>query len=322
MTTPAPTRTLGGTGIQVTPIGLGTWQFSEGKGGAYGTWAAVAPPDADAIVEAALDGGISWFDTAELYGWGRSERALARALTAAGKQSGEVVIATKWNPLLRTARSLSATIGRRLDALRPFRIDLYQVHFPASLSSVEHEMAAMAGLIDAGLIRAAGVSNFTASQMRRAHRALAARGHPLASNQVKFSILDRRIERNGVLQAARDLGVTIIAYSPLEMGLLSGAFHRDPGALARRPWLRRVRLGRLLEKSRPLVQALTRIGERRGATAAQVALNWLVNFHGETVVAISGASKAGHAREHAAAMGLALSPDEMVELDEVSRRVG
>ena len=125
-------RRLGRTEIEITPVGLGTWQFSEGRGGARGTWSPVSVSETDAIVEAALAGGITWFDTAELYGFGRSERGLARALVRAGKADGEVVIATKWNPLFRTAESIRKTIGRRIECLKPFGIDLHQVHFPAS----------------------------------------------------------------------------------------------------------------------------------------------------------------------------------------------
>ena len=201
------------------------------------------------IVAAAVAGGVNWFDTAEAYGGGRSERALARALTAAGKQPGDVVIATKWQPVLRRADSIKRTIDRRLKNLSPFGIDLHQVHNPASFSSVEAEMEAMADLVEAGKIRAVGVSNFSAERMRRAHAALARRGVPLASNQVKYSLLDRAIERNGVLDAAKELGVTIIAYSPLEMGLLTGKFHRDADLLRRIPIGRRFSLRRKVERS-------------------------------------------------------------------------
>lgn len=317
----SPKRNLGGTAIKVTPIGLGTWQFSEGRGGAAATWSPVAPAETDAIVRAALEGGINWFDTAELYGFGRSEKALARGLLHAGKSNGDVVIATKWNPILRSARSLKTTIVQRLKFLEPFGIDLHQVHFPASFSSVEAEMNAMADLIEAGRMRAAGVSNFSARQMRRAHQALVKRGFVLASNQVKYSVLDRRIEANGILDTARELGITIIAYSPLEMGLLSGKFHKDPRLLPSRPFVRRMRLRWIVEKSRPLIRALEEIAGARGVSASQIALNWVVNYHGDTVVAIPGASSEFHARESAAAMNFLLGKDEMARINELSRRI-
>jgi aryl-alcohol dehydrogenase-like predicted oxidoreductase len=315
-----PLRPLGGTGIEITPIGLGTWQFSEGKGGATGSWSAVPPDEVDAIVKAALEGGIQWFDTAELYGFGRSERGLARALVRAGATRGQVVIATKWNPLLRTANSIRTTIARRLECLSPFGVDLHQVHFPLSLTTVEAEMEAMADLIQQGRIRSAGVSNYSAQQMRRAHEVLGKRGYCLASNQVKYSIFDRRIETNGILEAARELGITIIAYSPLEMGLLSGKFHKNPALVQKLPVVRRVRLRRLLARTRPLVEALERIGSAHGASASQVALNSLVNLHGMTVVTIPGASRVRHAIESAGAMDFELSQSEIAEIDRLSRQ--
>jgi aryl-alcohol dehydrogenase-like predicted oxidoreductase len=311
-------RRLGKTKIEVTPIGLGTWQFSEGKGGAMGTWDALSAESTTGIINAALDGGINWFDTAEMYGFGRSERGLSRGLQAAGKADGEVVIATKWRPFLRTASSIGGTIDERLSALRPYHIDLHQIHFPLSFSSVKAEMDAMADLIDEGKIRAAGVSNYGAGQMRRAHDALAGRGFPLASNQVKYSLLDRGIEANGILDAAKELGVTIIAYSPLEMGLLSGKYHKDPKLLKSLPLFRRMRLSHKVEKSRPLIGALEEIALRAGASASQVALNWLVNYHGESVVTIPGATKTKHAVESAGAMSLKLAKDDLSRIDELS----
>lgn len=313
------TRPLGRTGIRIAPIGLGAWQFSEGKGGARGSWSPLTPETTDEIVRTALEAGINWFDTAELYGFGRSERGLSRALQKAGKEDGDIVMATKWNPLLRTARSITKTIEKRLEALSPFSIDLHQVHFPASFSSIESEMHAMADLIEAGKIRAAGVSNFSARQMRRAHEALISRGFLLASNQVKYSILDRKIESNGILDTARTHGITIIAYSPLEMGLLSGKFHKDSSLLRSRPMVRRSRLKRMIETSRPVINALEEIAMAHSATVSQVALNWLVNFYGESVVTIPGATKPHHARESAGALEFTLSRADMERIDELSR---
>lgn len=312
-------RRLGRTEIEITPIGLGTWQFSEGRSIHGLVWSRIDPLVTGEIVATALAGGINWFDTAEAYGGGRSERALARALIAAGKRPGDVVLATKWQPLLRRAGSIGRTIDERIKNLAPFDIGLHQVHNPASFSSVEAEMDAMADLVEQGKISAVGVSNFSARSMRRAHAALARRGLPLASNQVKYSLLDRRIERNGVLDAARELGMTIIAYSPLEMGLLSGKFHRDAELLKSRPIGRRFALRRKIERSRPLVAALEEIADRRGVTPAQVALNWIINAHGDTVVAIPGASRPPHAQESAGAMAFILTQEEISRLDELTR---
>lgn len=315
----AALRKLGQTNIEIMPIGLGVWQFSEGRGGATGVWSPISVEETDAIVQAALDGNINWFDTAEIYGNGRSERGLSQALKKTGVNNGTVKIATKWFPIMRTANSIRKTIDDRLKFLDGFAIDLYQVHNQASFSSPEAEMNAMADLLDMGKIRSVGVSNFSVSAMRRAHAQLVERGYTLASNQVKYSLLDRRIESNGILEAAKDLGITIIAYSPLEMGLLSGKFHKNPALLDSRPFIRRQVLKRKLESSRALIDMLEKIAEKHQVTPAQVALSWLVNYHGDTVVAIPGASKARHARESAGAMDLQLSDQEMTNIEEASQ---
>jgi aryl-alcohol dehydrogenase-like predicted oxidoreductase len=315
-------RRLGRTSIEITPIGLGCWQFSGGSGLVGGYWEALPQETVDEIVRVSLAGGINWFDTAEIYGRGRSEQALARALQAAGQKDGDVVIATKWWPVPRTAKSIGATIGERLRCLGGFSIDLHQVHQPFSFSSVEAQMEAMAELVAAGKIRAVGVSNFSAARMRRAHAALERRGIPLASNQVRYSLVDRRIESNGVLAAARELGVTIIAYSPLGQGILSGRFHADPALIRSRPGPRRHMAAFRpsgLARTRPLVDELQRIAAARAVTASQVALNWLLHVHGETVVAIPGASRPRHAEEAAGAMAFRLTDEEMSRLDDRSR---
>jgi len=315
-------RSLGKTPITITPVGLGCWQFSGGFGLVGGFWEALPQDAANQIVATALQHEVNWFDTAEIYGRGRSETALARALTAAGRKNGDVVVATKWWPLGRTAQSIVSTIGERQRCLGGFSIDLHQVHQPFSFSSVEAEMDAMARLVQGGQIRAVGVSNFSASKMRRAHAALAKHGLPLASNQVVYSLLKRGIETSGVLAAARELGVTIIAYSPLAQGILTGKFHDDPESIKSRPGPRRYMAAfraKGLARSLPVVTELRRIATDLSVTASQVALNWVFNRHGETVVVIPGATKPRHAEEAAGAMRFRLSPEQLERLDQVSR---
>ena len=313
------TRALGKTDIQVTPIGLGVMDFSGGGGLIGRAFPVIAQDGKNAIVKAALDGGINWFDTAELYGAGLSERSLAEALKVLGKSDDDVVVATKWFPLFRTARNIPRTIQDRIKFLDGYSIDLYQVHQPIGFSSPEAEMDAMADLVEARKIRSVGVSNFSPERMRRAHKALAKRGLPLATNQVHYSMLRRNIERDGTLETAKELGVTIIAYTPLAWGLLSGKYHKNPDLLKGKPFYQRGRIQRHFENSTPLIAALEEIAEKHNATAAQVALNWLVHFNGETVVAIPGAKKAHQAAESAGAMGFKLSKDEMEQVDELSR---
>jgi aryl-alcohol dehydrogenase-like predicted oxidoreductase len=316
---PISMRTLGKTSIQVTPIGLGVMELS-GGGGLFGRFFPVIAPEVkDAIIQAALDGGINWFDTAEMYGAGVSEKSLAHGLHAAGKKDQEVVIATKWLPFLRTARNLPRTIDRRLHFLGGYSISNYMIHQPYSFSSPEAEMNAMADLVEAGKIRSVGVSNFNPERMRRAHAALARRGLPLAVNQMRYSLLNREIETNGVLETARELGITIIAYTPIARGLLSGKYHQDPQLLERMSPRRRARMQRRVEQTRPLIQAMDEIASSHQATIAQVALNWLIHFHGDLVVAIPGATKVRQAEENAGAMKFTLSAPELARLDELSR---
>lgn len=315
-------RRLGRTDIRISPIGLGCWQLSRGRGLVGGYWKNLDQEEIDAIVKASLEGGIDWFDTAEVYGHGASEEALAAALRNAGVADGDVFVATKWWPMLRRAGNIVSTVDERLARLGGYSIGLHQIHQPLSLSSVSDQMAAMAKVFEAGKIRSIGVSNFSARRMRAAHQALASRGLVLASNQVRYSLLHRRIERNGVLAAAKELGVTIIAYSPLEQGLLTGKFHDDPEAIRSRTGLRRHMPGfrpRGLERSRPLIESLRRVAAAHEATPAQVALAWLLQLHGDLVVAIPGATRVGHVTDNVGAMKIELERGELDELDSLSR---
>ncbi|MCJ7624329.1 MAG: aldo/keto reductase, partial [Anaerolineaceae bacterium] len=276
------------------------------------------------IVSISLKGGINWFDSAEIYGGGKSEHELARALISLGKKPGEVIIATKWFPLGRFAGSITRTIGKRLGFLDGFPIDLYQVHLPVSFSSFKAQMNAMAELLREKKIRSVGVSNFSASQMRKAYSALQEQGFDLVSNQMLYSLLDRNIEKDGVLETAKELGITIIAYSPLAQGVLTGKFHDDPERIKSRPLIRRFRKdfhANGLKQTEPLIKELKSIANSYGVTPGQVALNWVINVYGETIVTIPGATRASQAEQNAGAMGFTLSEKEIERLSEISLSV-
>jgi aryl-alcohol dehydrogenase-like predicted oxidoreductase len=317
-------RQLGKTDIEITPIGLGCWQFGAG---AFSLYKKPQQDEINKIVQKAIEGGINWFDTAEAYGKGESERCLSKALSHAGRKVEDTLIATKWFPispycfLPRTAGNIAKNVISRQECLSPYKIDLLQIHRPFSPSSVEAQMDVMAGMVKAGKIRTIGISQFSEVQMRRAASALARHGLPLAANQVRISLITRDPEKNGVLKAAKELGVTLIAWSPLESGFLTGKFHDNPELIKKMPFLRKRMFGRYVEKSRPLIQALREIAKSYNCSASEVALSWLVNFYGNTVVAIPGATKIEHINQNVGALKLKLTAQETSRLDELSRSI-
>ena len=303
---------LGQTALRVPPLGLGTWQWGDAMFWGYGK--GYAEDEIRAAFEASLAAGITFFDTAEVYGRGRSERFLGRF--SAGRRDG-LVIATKFMPLpwrLGKGQLLAALRGS-LERLGLAQVDLYQIHWPFPPRPVEFWADALADAVEAGLVRAVGVSNYSADQMRRAYDVLAKRGVPLASNQVEYSLLHRTPERNGVLDACRELGVTLIAYSPLAQGLLTGKYgpaNPPPGFRGRRY------RGELLARIQPLIGRLREIGAAHGGKSPnQVALNWLIC---QGAIPIPGAKNARQAQENAGALGWRLTTEEVAELNQVSER--
>jgi aryl-alcohol dehydrogenase-like predicted oxidoreductase len=320
METKSRLRNLGKSDIKITPIGLGCWQFSKRGNMAGKFWPSLEDETILEIIRISLEGGINWFDTAEIYGNGNSEKMLAKSLVTLGKNPGDVIIATKWWPLFRFASNILKTIDVRLKCLDPFPVDLYQVHQPYGFSSEVKEMEAMVKLVEAKKVRHVGVSNFSAKQMRSAWDTLQKSGISLVSNQVQYSLLQRKIETNGVMDTAKELGITIIAYSPLAQGLVTGKFHNNPELLKNIGYRKYTSMFKPkgLEKSRPVIELVQKLALKYEVTPSQVALNWLINFHGETVVAIPGATKAKHALENTGTMKFLLSPEDMQLLDEVS----
>ena len=304
-----PDMPLGPTDVLLRPLGVGTntWKNEAGA-----TPDATNPADA---VEGALSAGVNLFDTAEIYNSGASERALGRALAGS---DAPAFVATKFAPL--PWRLTSSSVHRALDAslarLQRETVDLYQIHFPFTLLRIPSLMNRLAEAVEQGRIRHAGVSNYSAAQMRTAHAALARRGVPLVSNQVNYSLLQRQPERSGLLDACRELDVTLIAYFPLASGLLTGKYRaggrraggfRRFGANFRDP-----------ERVEPLLQALDEVGQTHGRTSAQVAINWLARQ--ENVLPIPGARHARQARENASAIDFAISDAEAARLSELSDR--
>ena len=302
-----PDMPLGPSDLLLRPIGVGTntWKDEAGT-----TPDSTNPADA---VEGALSAGVNLFDTAEIYNSGASERALGRALAAG---DGSAFVATKFAPLpwRLTSGSLHRALNASLDRLQRESVDLYQIHFPFTLLRIPSLMNRLAEAVEQGRIRHAGVSNYSAGQMRAAHAALARRGVPLVSNQVNYSLLNRKPEQNGVLDACRELNVTLIAYFPLASGVLTGKYRaggRQPSGFRRFSGA-----FRHPERVEPLLQALDEIGQTHGRSSAQVAINWLARQ--DNVLPIPGARHARQARENAAAIDFAISDAEAARLSTLS----
>ncbi len=315
---------LGKSAFEVSSIGLGCWQFSGSNGLVGSFWGDMPQSRVDEIVQNSLDSGVNWFDTAEIYGDGVSEKALSASLQRLNVKPGSVFIATKWNPVLRFSTSIGQTFPVREKNLSPYAINLHQVHNPASISSIPNQMKAFLSLLKDGKIDLVGVSNYSQKQMQSAHQALQEGGAYLASNQMRYHLLDRSIEFNGVMDYARREGITIIAYSPLAQGLLTGRYHEDSGLIQKRPGFRRYLPSfreRSLRKTLPLIEALRAIGDAHKVTPAQIALRWVVQYHQGTVVAIPGASSALQARQNAEVMDFRLTEAEMQHLDQISREI-
>jgi aryl-alcohol dehydrogenase-like predicted oxidoreductase len=293
---------LGKTDVMVSPIGVGT-----------NSWGSRTGPDHDkhATFAALLDGGITFFDTAEIYQATASERTLGECMRRAGRTP---TVLTKFSPFpwrLGKTRMMPA-LRRSLERLQVLSVDVYILHFPLPPVSLEAWADALADQVREGLARVVGVSNCNEVQMRRAHAVLQARGVPLACNEVELSLLRPGAVRGGLLDACRELGVTLISYRPLAQGMLTGKYtvERPP----RGP--RAAIYGKdTLAKMQPLVDALRRVGAGRGRRPGQVALNWVVC---KGALPIPGAKDPAQARENAGAMGWRLSPEEIRELEAAS----
>jgi aryl-alcohol dehydrogenase-like predicted oxidoreductase len=314
-------RKLGKTNIEVSPIGIGVMMWAGGKGILWGRMPSISEEVKNTIIKEAFDGGVNFFDTAEFYGSGASESSLANALKANSVDDKDVVIGTKWKPLLRRARNMRKSINDRLKYLDGYTIDLYMIHLPYSFSSVKSQMEEMVKLAKDNKIRSVGISNFNEKRMRKAHEVLEKYDIPLAVNQMNYSLLKRDIESNGVLETAKELGITITAYTPLGQGLLTGKYHNDPSMLENKFFFFRRGAKKKIMKSELLIEVLSEIGKNHEVTTGQVALNWVITYNGDTVITIPGATKLGHAKESAGAMSFSLSSTELNEIAEASEKL-
>lgn len=304
------TRPLGRSELQVPRLGVGAMTWGQPSGLSRLTPAKLAYGGADGAgeevraFEASLAAGVTLFDTAAMYSNGASERRvgeLARGTTA--------LIATKFPPGMRsTAEDLPRALEASLARLGRPVVDLYQHHYPSRRVDIPRLMGLMADAVEAGKVRAVGVSNYSAEQMRVAHAALAERGVPLASNQVQYSLLHREPETNGVLDTCYELGVTLIAYQPLASGALTGKYlagARPRGLRRFMPLFRRTRR----ESVASVVALLREIGSIHGTGPTQVAIRWLIED--DSVLPIPGAKNGNQAVANAQALSFTLAPAEI-----------
>ena len=285
-------------------IGLGTWQFGSREWG-YGS--GYDDGEAARIVARARELGVTVFDTAELYGLGRSERILGKALAATGGAEG-LTVASKIFPLFPIASVVRRHGVRSAERLGVKTIDLYQVHQANPIIRDGTTMRGMRALRDAGVIREVGVSNYSLDRWRISEQRFGSR---VLSNQVQFSLV-RRNPMDGMLRWAQDTGHIVIAWSPLAQGVLSGRYdvanRPTNGVRAANPYF----LPQNLAAMAPLLDVLRDVADAHDATPAQIALAWVV--HPPNVIAIPGASSVAQVESNVAAAGIRLADDEYAAL--------
>jgi aryl-alcohol dehydrogenase-like predicted oxidoreductase len=304
--------TLSGSKVSIPPIGVGTWAW--GDRSVWGMGGYDADLTRESIKEAwtaSIDAGVTFFDTAEVYGGGESERIVGELLAGDSERATSAVVASKFMPMpwkLEVRGSLMKSLRASLDRLGLSAVDLYQIHGPISLRSHSVLADALARAHDAGLVRAVGVSNYSAKETRSIAAALQSHGMQLATNQIEFSLLRRAPEKSGVLDTCRELGVLPLAYSPIGQGRLTGKYSASNPPPGKRDFSNHP-----MEVVDKVVAVLRKIGDKHGGKLpSQVALNWVMN---KGAVPIPGAKNRSQAEENAGALGWSIDEDDLAELD-------
>mgnify|MGYP003974910825 FL=1 len=289
-------------------MGIGTWAWGDNMVWGYNQ-KNYTDEDLELAFDASIKAGITMFDTAEVYGSGKSENILGGFIK---KVKHPLIIASKFMPYpWRLGKnSVMNAAKNSLKRLGLENMDLYQIHWPFPPRPIEHWVEQMAGGYQAGLIKGIGVSNFSIEQTRRAHTVLQKYDIPLAVNQIEYSLVNRKPEKNGLLQVCKELDVKVIAYSPLGQGLLTGKYTPDnppPGFRGRRT--NRKQLDALIAFNK----LQTKIGENHGGkTPSQVAVNWTIQ---KDTFPIPGVKNLRQTEENLGALGWDLTQDEVAELD-------
>lgn len=304
-------RTLGGSRITVPALGIGTNRWGAGQGKNH---TAIFQ-----TFQACLDAGPTFFDTAEVYTRGNSERVLGDCMR---RDTRAVTIASKFAPLPTrlSPHSLMDALDASLARLGVETIDLYYIHWPFTLLRIDALMDMMALAVRTGKIRAVGVSNYSAKQMRQAVARLARYNIPLAANEVHYSLLHRLPETNGVLDACRELNVALVAYRPLESGQFKSHETSDKQESSSERQIVSVSQTDGKKKQAQLAilrQTLGTIAQEHDKTISQVALNWLLR-RDEHVIPIPGTTNASHLLDNLGALNWELSEGEFDEISKVS----
>jgi aryl-alcohol dehydrogenase-like predicted oxidoreductase len=304
---------LGKTDMSIAPMGVGTWSWGDRTFWTYGI--THTDQDVQEAFDVCLNAGLNFFDTAAIYGFGKNEKVLGKLLEKVDKP---LIISSKLFPLpwLLTEGSLLRGIEGSANRLGYTPIDLYQPHWPLSIQSVERWMDALAKAKELGLIRAVGVSNYNLRKMLRAKKELEKVGLDLTSNQVHFSLLHRQPEIDGLLEECKKEGITLLAYSPLGQGLLTGKYR--PGGKTPRGLMR---LGntKIIQRIQPLLEVMGQIGQAHGnKSSTQVAINWVLS---KGAIPLVGAKNAHQAQENLGGIGWQLTEAEVAALDEASTEI-
>lgn len=311
------TRQLGNSDLKITRIGFGAWAI--GGAGWEAAWGAQDDGDAIAAIQAGIDAGINWIDTAAVYGLGHSEELVAKALKGRGKRPYIFTKSSKlWDKdrnVISSMKSIRKEVEDSLNRLQTEVIDLYQIHWPNPDEEIEEGWAAMAKLKEEGKVRWIGVSNFNVSQMERA-----AKIAPITSLQPPYSLVDRKVEAE-ILPYCEQHKIGVINYSPMGAGLLTGAMTLERArSLPADDWRSRAenfREPRLLRHLQ-LVELLKSIGEKHGRTAGEVAIAWTLRLPVVTA-AIVGARNAKQIDGIIGAMQLQLDVSEIEQIEAFCR---
>eukprot|EP00752_Nemacystus_decipiens_P011128 g9888.t1 len=294
-------------GVEVSPLGVGAWAWGDTM---FWGYSESMDKELQEVFGNCVRGGVNLFDTAEVYGLGRSEYLCGKfRRDYQGPDKSGIVIASKFAPLpwRLGRRSVVDACKASLDRMGAESMEIYQIHWPFGALSSRY-WDGLADCVDQGLVKAVGVSNYGPDAVKEAHAALKARGVQLGSNQIQFSLANRKPETSGMLELCQNLDVRVLAYSPLAQGLLTGKYSKDfvPSGPRARLFKKK------LPKVEPLVAKLKEIGAPRDKTPAQVSLNWCIS---KGTIPIPGAKNIRQADENCGALGWRLSEEEVAALD-------